>query len=214
MVKDKAMVQAFYGGYIIPRLEILKLYIEQDLEAKVSTQQRDFSQENSQERKARLKEEIWEEVFKQMKDLTQKIQNPQPQEDQLKDTGKESVKEVLNKLKHVSEVVESQKKTQESNNQDKKSTQKSQPFRPRYPLPPISSSYQPYVPAQIAPRQLIKCYYFLEEGNSAIRCNNLTEDLEKRIALKHGVTYILPNFQRGPTEGPKSAKELAKQFSK
>ncbi|MBW0586766.1 hypothetical protein O181_126481 [Austropuccinia psidii MF-1] len=30
MIKDKAMVQALDGGYIIPRLEILKLYIEQD----------------------------------------------------------------------------------------------------------------------------------------------------------------------------------------
>ncbi|MBW0511059.1 hypothetical protein O181_050774 [Austropuccinia psidii MF-1] len=72
MIKDKAMVQALDGGYIIPRLEILKLYIEQDLEAKFLIQQKECSQAKSQEKKARLEEEIWEEVLKQMKDLTQK----------------------------------------------------------------------------------------------------------------------------------------------
>ncbi|MBW0589232.1 hypothetical protein O181_128947, partial [Austropuccinia psidii MF-1] len=149
-----------------------------------------------------------------MKDLTQKIQNPQPQGHQSKDTGKESVKEVLSQLKHLSEVVESPNKTQESNNQDQKAMQNSQPLRPRYPLPPISSGYQPYVPAQMAPRQLLKFYYFLEEGHSTIRCNHLTEDLRKRIVLKRGETYLFPNFQRLPTKGPKSAKELIRNFSK
>ncbi|MBW0577089.1 hypothetical protein O181_116804 [Austropuccinia psidii MF-1] len=66
----------------------------------------------------------------------------------------------------------------------------------------------------MAPRQPLKCYYCLEEGNLAIRCNNLTEDLEKRIFLKNGGTYIFPNFQRVPTEGPKSEKELVKHFAK
>ncbi|MBW0496613.1 hypothetical protein O181_036328 [Austropuccinia psidii MF-1] len=94
-----------------------------------------------------------------MKDLTQEIQNPQPHKLQSKDTGKDSVKEVLNQLKHLSEVVQSPKKRKASNNQDQKVTQNSQPFRPRYPLPPISSSYQPYVLAQMAPRRLLKCYY-------------------------------------------------------
>ncbi|MBW0482393.1 hypothetical protein O181_022108 [Austropuccinia psidii MF-1] len=116
-----------------------------------------------------------------MNDLTQKIKNPQPQEHQLRYNGKESVKEVLNQLKHLSEVVESPNNTQACNNQDQKATQSSQPLRPRYPLPPISSSYQPYVPAQMAPRQLLKCYYCLKVGNSAIRCNHLAEDFEKRI---------------------------------
>ncbi|MBW0557534.1 hypothetical protein O181_097249 [Austropuccinia psidii MF-1] len=92
--------------------------------------------------------------------------------------------------------------------------QDSQTFRPRYPLPPISSSYQPYVPAKMAPRQLLKCYYFLEEGNSTIRFNHLTEDLEKRAFLKYGGTYLFPKFQRVPTEGPTSAKEFVRNFAK
>ncbi|MBW0589871.1 hypothetical protein O181_129586 [Austropuccinia psidii MF-1] len=149
-----------------------------------------------------------------MKDLTQKTQNPQPHGHQSKDTGKESVKGVLNQLKHLSEVVESPNKRQAGNYQDQKVMQNSQPLRPRYPLPPISSGYQPYVPEQMAPRQLLKCYYCLEEGHSAVGCNQLTEDLEKRTVLKHGGTYLFPNFQRVPTEGPKSAKELVRHFSK
>ncbi|MBW0589050.1 hypothetical protein O181_128765, partial [Austropuccinia psidii MF-1] len=185
------MVQALDRGYIIPRLEILRLYIEQDFEAKVLIQQKEFSQPKSKEKKARLKEESWEE-----------------------DTGKESVKEVFNQLKHLSEVVESPNKTQAGNNQDQKVTQNSQPFRPRYPLPPISSGYQPYVPAQMAPRQPLKCYYFLEGRHSTMRCNHLKEELEKRMVLKSGGTHIFPNFQRVPTEGPKSAKELVRNFSK
>ncbi|MBW0536430.1 hypothetical protein O181_076145 [Austropuccinia psidii MF-1] len=110
MIKDKARVQALDGGYIIPKLEILTLYIEQDLEAKVLIQQKEFSQAKSQEKKARFEEESWEEVLKQMKCLTQRIQNPHPKENQSKDTEKESVKEVLNQLKNISEVVESSKK--------------------------------------------------------------------------------------------------------
>ncbi|MBW0567226.1 hypothetical protein O181_106941 [Austropuccinia psidii MF-1] len=212
-IRNMTQYKKFIGEYesiinYLKRLEILKLYIEHDFEAKVLIQQKEFSQPKSEEKKARFEEESWEEVLKQMKDLTQKIQNPQPQEHQSKDTGKESVKEVLNQLKHLPEVVESPNKTQASNNQDQKATQNSQPFRPRYPLPPISSGYQPYVPAQMAPIQLMKNYYCLEKGYSTIRCNDLTEDLDKRIVLKCGGTYLFPNFQRVPTEGPKYEKEL------
>ncbi|MBW0576257.1 hypothetical protein O181_115972 [Austropuccinia psidii MF-1] len=66
----------------------------------------------------------------------------------------------------------------------------------------------------MAQRQPLKCYCCLEEGHYAIRCNHLTEDLEKRIALKCGGTCLFPNFQRVPTEGHTSAKDLAEQFSK
>ncbi|MBW0484653.1 hypothetical protein O181_024368 [Austropuccinia psidii MF-1] len=118
MIKDKAMVQALDGGYIVPRLEILKLYTKQYLEAKGLIQQKEFSKETSQEKKASSEDKSWEEVLKKMKDLTQIIRNPQKQEHQSKDTGKESVKEVLNQLTHCPEIVESPKKTQKSNNQD------------------------------------------------------------------------------------------------
>ncbi|MBW0564443.1 hypothetical protein O181_104158 [Austropuccinia psidii MF-1] len=105
-------------------------------------------------------------------------------------------------------------KPQPSNNKDQRTIQNSQKFKLRYPSPPISSGYQPYAPAQMAPRQPLKCYYFLEEGHSAIRFNHLTEDLGKGIVLKCGGTYLFPNFQRLPTESPKSAKELVTNFAK
>ncbi|MBW0555238.1 hypothetical protein O181_094953 [Austropuccinia psidii MF-1] len=66
----------------------------------------------------------------------------------------------------------------------------------------------------MAPRQPLKCYYCLEEGNLAITCNHPTENLEKRIVLKCGGTYLFPNLERVPTEGPKYAKELVRHFAK
>ncbi|MBW0539221.1 hypothetical protein O181_078936 [Austropuccinia psidii MF-1] len=66
----------------------------------------------------------------------------------------------------------------------------------------------------MAPRQPLKCYYFLEEGHYTTRCNHLIEELEKRIVLKRGGTYLFPSLQRVPTEGPTSAKDLVKKFAK
>ncbi|MBW0545414.1 hypothetical protein O181_085129 [Austropuccinia psidii MF-1] len=57
IIKYRAMFQALDGGYIIPRLDILKLYIEQDLEAKVLIQQKEFSQPKPSEKKTRFEDE-------------------------------------------------------------------------------------------------------------------------------------------------------------
>ncbi|MBW0469535.1 hypothetical protein O181_009250 [Austropuccinia psidii MF-1] len=96
------MVEFLDGDYIIPRLEILKLYIGQYLESKVLIQQREYKQVKQQENKASFEEEIWEKFLKKMTDLTQKIQNPQPQEHLSQDTGKQSVEEVFNQLTNLS----------------------------------------------------------------------------------------------------------------
>ncbi|MBW0465058.1 hypothetical protein O181_004773 [Austropuccinia psidii MF-1] len=111
MIEDKEMVQALDGGYIIPRFKILKIYIEQDLKAKVSIQKNKFSQGTSREKKSRLDNESWEEVFKKIKYLPQRIKNPEPQENQSKEARNKSVKEVFNQLQNLSEVVEYSKKT-------------------------------------------------------------------------------------------------------
>ncbi|MBW0592979.1 hypothetical protein O181_132694 [Austropuccinia psidii MF-1] len=105
MIKDRAMVQALDGGYIIPRLDILKLYIEQDLEAKVLIQQKEFSKSKPPEKKTRFEDESWDEVLKQVKELIQKIKNPPQPEPQPRNEGKESVEEVSNQLKSLSEAV-------------------------------------------------------------------------------------------------------------
>ncbi|MBW0526133.1 hypothetical protein O181_065848 [Austropuccinia psidii MF-1] len=140
------MVQDLDGGCIIPRLEILKIYIKKYLGAKVFIKQKKFSQEQ----KASSEKESLEEALKQIKYLAQKIQNSQSKEHKSKETRREVVKELLNQLKRLSEVFESKKKTQSSNNQDHR----------------IEN-------------------YFLEEENSAIRCNHLTEYFDKIIFLNH-----------------------------
>ncbi|MBW0534467.1 hypothetical protein O181_074182 [Austropuccinia psidii MF-1] len=192
MIRDRAMAQALDGGYIIPRLDILKLYIEQYLEAKVLIQQNEFSKPKPAEKKTRFEHKSWDEVLKQVKELTQKIKNPPQPEPQPRNEGKESVKEVLNQLKTLSEA----------------------PYRPRNPLPPFSSSYQPYIPAQMAPRPPLKCAYCKEEGHSATRCTHLAEDLDRRIVRTQGASYLFPNYQRVPMEGNESAKNKVRAFEK
>ncbi|MBW0589817.1 hypothetical protein O181_129532 [Austropuccinia psidii MF-1] len=105
MIKDRSMVQALDGGYIIPRLGIFKSYIQQDLEAKVLIQQKVFSKPKPQEKKTRFEDESWDEVLKEVKELTQKIKNPSQPEPQPINEVKESVKEVLNQPKTLSEAV-------------------------------------------------------------------------------------------------------------
>ncbi|MBW0570213.1 hypothetical protein O181_109928 [Austropuccinia psidii MF-1] len=182
------MVQALDGGYIIPRLDILKLHIEHDLEAK-------------------------DEVLKQVKELTQKIKNPQQPEPQPRNEGKESVKEVLNQLKTLSEAVNPPRRNW-NNNQEQIFPQNNQPYRPRNRLSPFSSSYQPYILAQMAPRPPLKCAYCKEEGHSATRCTHLAEDLDRRIVRTPGAYYLFPNYQRVPMEGNESVKDIVRAFAK
>ncbi|MBW0474283.1 hypothetical protein O181_013998 [Austropuccinia psidii MF-1] len=71
---------------------------------------------------------------------------------------------------------------------------------PRHPLPLFSSSYQPYIPAQMAPRPPLKCAYCKEEGHSETRCTQLSENLDKRIFRNQGASYLFPNYHRVPME--------------
>ncbi|MBW0581524.1 hypothetical protein O181_121239 [Austropuccinia psidii MF-1] len=88
MIKDRAMLQALDGGYIIPGLEILKLYIEQDLKAKGLIQKKEFSKPKPPEKKTIFEDEIWDEVLKQVKELTHKLKNPPQPEPQPINEGK------------------------------------------------------------------------------------------------------------------------------
>ncbi|MBW0540760.1 hypothetical protein O181_080475 [Austropuccinia psidii MF-1] len=164
MIKERAIVQTLDGGHIIPRLDILKLYIEQDLEAKVLIQQKEFSKPKPPEKKTRFEDESWDEVLKKVKELTHKLKNPPKPEPQPRNEVKESVKEVLNQLKPLSEAFNPPKRNW-NNNQEQRFPQNNQPYRPRNPLPPFSSSYQPYIPAQMAPSAPLKCAYCKEEGH-------------------------------------------------
>ncbi|MBW0494285.1 hypothetical protein O181_034000 [Austropuccinia psidii MF-1] len=115
MIKDRAMVQALDGGYIIPKLNILKLYIEQDLDAKVLIQQKEFSKPKPPEKKTRFEHESWDEVLKQVKEITHKLKNPPQPEPQQRNEGKESLKEVLNQLRNLSEAVNPPRKNFQNN---------------------------------------------------------------------------------------------------
>ncbi|MBW0546705.1 hypothetical protein O181_086420 [Austropuccinia psidii MF-1] len=110
----------------------------------------------STKKKTRFEDESWDEVSKQVKELTQKIKIPPQPEPQPRNYGKESVKEFLNQLKTLSEAVNPPRRNW-NNNQEQRFPQNNQPYRPRNPLPPFSSSYQPYIPAQMAPRPPLKC---------------------------------------------------------
>ncbi|MBW0527636.1 hypothetical protein O181_067351 [Austropuccinia psidii MF-1] len=213
MIKYRAMVQALDGGYIIRRLDLLKLYIEQDSEAKVLTQQKEFSKRKPAEKKTRFEDESWDEVLKQVKELTQKIKNPQQREPKPRNEGKESVKEALNKLKTISEAVNSPRRNWK-NSKEKRFPQNNQPYRPRNPLLPFSSNYQPYIPAQMAPRPPLKCAYCKEKGHSATRCTQLAEDFDKRIVRTQGASYLFPNYQRVPMEGNENVKDIVRAFAK
>ncbi|MBW0522843.1 hypothetical protein O181_062558 [Austropuccinia psidii MF-1] len=213
MIKDRAMVKALDGGYIIPRLDILKLYIEQDLEAKFLIQQKEFSKPKPPEKKTRFEDESWDEVLKQVKELTQKIKNPPQPEPQPRNKGKESVKKALNQLRTLSEAVNPPRRNWH-NNQEQRFPQNNHPYRQRNPLPPFSSSYEPYIPAKMAPRLPLKCAYCKEEGHSETRCTHLAEDLDRRIFRTQGASYLFPNYQRVPMEGNESAKNIVRAFAK
>ncbi|MBW0474032.1 hypothetical protein O181_013747 [Austropuccinia psidii MF-1] len=86
------MIKALDGGYIIPILKILKLYIEQNLKDKVIIQQKKFSQKKTSENSKRLEDESWDKALKKVKDLTHKIKSPPETEPQPRSEGKESAK--------------------------------------------------------------------------------------------------------------------------
>ncbi|MBW0553145.1 hypothetical protein O181_092860 [Austropuccinia psidii MF-1] len=153
-----------------------------------------------------------------MKDITKKIKNITAQEAHVNEAPKEvnPMKNVLDQLKELSEAVNSPKKVWK----DKQNTQGSglapntQPFRPRNTKAPLPANYQPYVPAQLYPRPPLTCYYCFENGHSLTRCSYLEKDIEKKIVSRQGLIFHYPNFQRVPSEGTKSPKDLVREFDK
>ncbi|MBW0505355.1 hypothetical protein O181_045070 [Austropuccinia psidii MF-1] len=130
------MDQARDGGYILPEMEILRNYIEEELEAEVAIKEKSQlskSDEIKSRKKTRFQDESWEDVIKEMKYITKKIKKPQAQEAHFNEAPKEvnPMKDVLDQLKELSEAFNPPKKVQK----DKPNTQGSglapyaQPFR-------------------------------------------------------------------------------------
>ncbi|MBW0477956.1 hypothetical protein O181_017671 [Austropuccinia psidii MF-1] len=172
MIKERTMVQARNGGYILPERDILRNHIEEELEAEVVLQGKSkFS--NSDEIKSKNKKlfeaKIWEEVIQQMKDIKKKIENPKAQEAYVNEAPKEvnPMTDVLDWLKDLSEAITQLQKFQK----DKPNTQgldletKAQPFRQINTQAPLAANYQPSFPGISYPRPPLKCYYFFEYGH-------------------------------------------------
>ncbi|MBW0521779.1 hypothetical protein O181_061494 [Austropuccinia psidii MF-1] len=87
-------------------------------------------------------------------------------------------------------------------------------FRPKENLPPASSRYGPYAPAQKAPKPFVRCYYCSEEGHSTGRCNEHIEGQTKKWFIRQGFNYLHPDWARIPTDGKLSPKQLEREFQK
>ncbi|MBW0549393.1 hypothetical protein O181_089108 [Austropuccinia psidii MF-1] len=153
-----------------------------------------------------------------MKDISKKIKNPPAQEDHFNEAPQEvnPMKDLLDQLKELSEAANPPKKVWK----DKPNTQGSglvpnaQPFRPRNTQAPLPGNYQPYVPAQPYPGPPSKCYYCFENFHSLKICRYLAEDMEKKILSRQGLNFLYPNFQREPSDGTSSPKDLIREFDK
>ncbi|MBW0560789.1 hypothetical protein O181_100504 [Austropuccinia psidii MF-1] len=169
-------------------------------------------------KKTIFEDESWEEVIKKMKVITQKIKNPSAQEAHVNEAPKEGnpMKNVLDQLKELSEAVNPPKKVckDKPNTQGSGLASNAQPFRPRNTQAPLPRNYQLYVPAQLYPRPPLRRYQCFENGHSLKRCSYLAEDMEKRIVSRQGLNFLYPNFQRVPSEGTKSPKDLVREFDK
>ncbi|MBW0460669.1 hypothetical protein O181_000384 [Austropuccinia psidii MF-1] len=110
MIKDREMVQARDGGYILPEMDILRNYNEAELEVAVvikGKSQLSKSDEIKSRKKTRFEDEIWVEIIKQMRDITKKIKNPPVQEAHVNEVSKEvnPMKDVLDHLKNQQRLL-------------------------------------------------------------------------------------------------------------
>ncbi|MBW0527739.1 hypothetical protein O181_067454 [Austropuccinia psidii MF-1] len=218
MRRDKVMIQARDGGYIVPEMKVLKSYIEQELETVIISRDRaedttshyGLNQphiDNTQAKKVQFEDDTMENALKQLKELNNKIKEQQRPRIQDQEEKKE-IKDFIKQIKEITEAVLPQSKTGQVLKQENQS---------RYPkdnLPPFSQRHIPYTPAQNIPKPYLKCYYCLEEGHSVNRCNYLFDDQNKKWVSRQGGGFLFPNWQRVPTDGKISPKKLVEDFAK
>ncbi|MBW0491879.1 hypothetical protein O181_031594, partial [Austropuccinia psidii MF-1] len=219
MIKDNVIVRAEDGGYLIPHMRILKKYIEQELEARIlvtkglssprikTVKTESITKENNVE----FKEELFpgtQEALKKMKELTKTLKEQQVVVNNKVPREKEVSKQFMEQLDEQSKIAKPQKIAY-ANPQAETSG-----FRPKENLPPASSRYVPYAPAQNAPKPSVRCYYCSEEGHSTGRCNELIEDQNKKWVIRQGFNYLYSNWAGIPTDGKLSPKQLVREFQK
>ncbi|MBW0505821.1 hypothetical protein O181_045536 [Austropuccinia psidii MF-1] len=146
------------------------------------------------------------EALKKMKELTKNLKEQQVVVKKEVPREKEVSKHFMEKLDELSEIAKPQKIAY-ANPQAKNSR-----FRPKEILPPASSRYVPYAPAQNAPKPVVRCYYCSEEGHSTGICNELIEYQNKKWFIQPGFNYLYLHWARIPTDGKLSPKQLVREF--
>ncbi|MBW0547664.1 hypothetical protein O181_087379 [Austropuccinia psidii MF-1] len=111
-----------------------------------------------------------EKALKKMKELTKTLKEQKVVVNEELSREKEVSKQLMEQLDELSQIAKPQK-IPYANTQAEISG-----FRPKESLPPASSRYVSYEPAQNAPKPFVRCYYFSEERNSTGRCNEHIED--------------------------------------
>ncbi|MBW0526539.1 hypothetical protein O181_066254 [Austropuccinia psidii MF-1] len=219
MIKDNVMVRAEDGGYLIPPMRILKKYIEQELEARIlvtkwlssprikTVQNESITKENN----VKFKEELFpgmQEALKKMKELTKTLKEQKLVFNKEVTREKEVSKQLMEQLDEVSKSAKPQKVAYANPQAENLG------LRPKENLPPESSRYVPYAPAQNAPKTFVRCYYCLEEGHYTGRFSKLIEDQNKKWVIIKGLNYLYANWERIPTGGKLSPKQLVREFQK
>ncbi|MBW0575558.1 hypothetical protein O181_115273 [Austropuccinia psidii MF-1] len=200
MRRDKVMIQARDGGYIVPEMKVLKSYIEQELETVIISRDRAEDTNSHYElnhphihktkaKKVQFEDETMENALNQLKELNNKIKEQQRPRIQDQEERKE-IKDFIKQIKALTEAVLPQNKTGQVFKQE---------HQTRYPnnsLPPFSQRHISYTPAQNIPEPYLKCYYCLEEGHSVNSCNYFFEDRSKKLVSRQGGGFLFPNLQR------------------
>ncbi|MBW0541707.1 hypothetical protein O181_081422 [Austropuccinia psidii MF-1] len=121
MRRDKVMIQARDGGYIVPEMKVLKSYIEQELETVIISRDRveDTSShyesnqphiDKTKAKKVQFEDDTMENALNQLKELNNKIKEQQRPRIQDQEEKKE-IKDFIKQIKELTEAVLPQNKT-------------------------------------------------------------------------------------------------------
>ncbi|MBW0558452.1 hypothetical protein O181_098167 [Austropuccinia psidii MF-1] len=121
MRRDKVMIQARDGGYIVPEMKLLKSYIEQELETVIISRDRagDTTShyelnhphiDRTQAKRVQFEDDTMENALNQLKELKNKIKEQKRPRIQDQEENKE-IKDFIEQIKELTEAVLPQSKT-------------------------------------------------------------------------------------------------------
>ncbi|MBW0573564.1 hypothetical protein O181_113279 [Austropuccinia psidii MF-1] len=222
MRRDKVMIQARDGGYIVPEMKVLKSYIEQELETVIISRDRaeDTNShyelnhphiDKTQAKKVQFEDDTMENALNQLKELNNKIKEQQRPRIQDQEEKKE-IKDFIKQIKALTEAVLPQNKTGQVFKQE------NQTRYPKDSLPPFSQRHIPYTPTKtcqnhisntiIVWRKDIKSINSTTFLKFQIRNGAYIEDEQKEeettiISTKYKKTQQVQNEKQIPSQEPK-----------